>query len=325
VSILIPERDSPDELAACLAGVRVAIAAWREPVETIVVVNGGTPSAYRALQQLHPVVRWRFYPRALGFGGAIAAGLESVRHDWLYLLNSDAVLEAEALRAAVELRDAGTFSVASQILLRDRTRFREETNWTTLFLDRGLATIHDLIPRSEQPVEHLYSGGGASLFQTRLLRRFLDARVYHPFYWEDVEWGWRARKLGYRSFFCPASKVVHAQHATIARHYTAEEVGAVVARNRLLFQLRNLTKAGPLEAVYAAIASGPRALTDFFLAKKTLVQIAQGRLWNSVAPVADEEILAACEPPVTLGACTDRPLLPDSRGCAGGRTTGACD
>ncbi|PWT85977.1 MAG: hypothetical protein C5B56_13190 [Proteobacteria bacterium] len=325
VSILIPERDSPDELAACLTGVRAAIAEWQEPVEIIVVVNGAAPAKYRALQQLHPAVQWQFHPRALGFGGAIAMGLEWVRHDWVYLLNSDAAPEAEALHAAAELRDAGSFSVASQILLRDRTRFREETNWTTLFLDRGLATIHDLIPHSEQPVEHFYAGGGASLFQTRLLRRFLDARVYHPFYWEDVEWGWRARKLGYRSVFCAASKVVHAQHATIARHYDAEEIGAIVTRNRLLFQLRNLTAAGSPEAVYEAIASGPPALTHFFLARRTLSQIARGRIWNYAAPLADEQVLAACERPVTPAGSTDRPLLPDSRCHVGERTTGACD
>jgi GT2 family glycosyltransferase/MoaA/NifB/PqqE/SkfB family radical SAM enzyme len=320
VSVLIPERDTPDELASCLAGVRAAAVAWWEPVQIIVVVNGSPPSSYRALRSLHPEVRWQFHPAALGFAGAIAAGLPQVRNDWVYLLNSDAVPEPDALAAACGLRDAATFSIASQILLRDRTRFREETNWTTLFLENGLATIHDLIPRSSDPVEHFYAGGGASLFQTRLLRSLLDARVYHPFYWEDVEWGWRARKLGYRSIFCPASRVEHVQRATIARHYPPEQVEAIVERNRLLFHLRNLTASGSLDAVVDAIANGPRELTDFFLQWTVLAQIGCGRLWNHLAPVPDDAILD-----LSPAAGTDRPFPPGSLTSAAERTVGACD
>jgi radical SAM protein with 4Fe4S-binding SPASM domain len=324
-SILIPEWDSPERLAACLSGVRAAVHEWREPIEIIVVVNGSPPSEYRALQALHLAVRWQFHSRPLGFAGAIAAGLPHVRYDWVYLLNSDAVPEPDALAAAAGLREAGIFSTASQILLSDRTRFREETNWTTLFLENGLATIHDLIPRSEVPVEHFYAGGGASFFQTRLLRSLLDPRVYHPFYWEDVEWGWRARKLGYRSLFCPASKVEHVQRSTIARHYPPEEIEAVVARNRLLFQLRNLTASGSVDAVVEAIAGGPRRLTDFFLEWATVRQIARGRLWNHLAPVKDEEILAACETPVIRGAGTDRLFPQGIPAPAAAQTIDACD
>jgi radical SAM protein with 4Fe4S-binding SPASM domain len=317
-SILIPERDTPEELVSCLAGLRAAAAEWPHPIEIIVVVNGASPAAYRRLQALHPSVRWRFHPAPLGFGGAIAAGLPHVRHDWVYLLNSDAVPEPDALAAAGRLRDAETFSIASQILLRDRTRFREETNWTTVFLENGLATIHDLIPRSDHPVEHFYAGGGASFFQTRLLRSLLDARVYHPFYWEDVEWGWRARKLGYRSLFCPASKVEHVQRATIVRHYAPEQVQAIVERNRLLFQLRNLTGSGSLDAVLDAIANGTRELTDFFLRLPTLAQIARARLWNHLAPVADDAILSRA-------AGTGPPFPPGIPAPAAERTVGACD
>lgn len=85
------------------------------------------------------------------------------------------------------------FSIASQILPRDPTRSREETNLTTLLLEDGLITAHDLIPQSGVTAGHFYSGGGASMFQRRLLHSLLASAVYSPFYWEDVEWGWRAR------------------------------------------------------------------------------------------------------------------------------------
>jgi len=272
--------------------VREAACQWTEPLEVLVIVNGSPESGYGPLRKTHPGVRWRFYDRPLGFGGAVRAGLQSVRYDWVYLLNSDVVLEPSALRVLGPQRSGGTFSVASQIILKDTTRFRDETNWTTLLVESGLATIHDWIPRSDAPVPNFYGGGGASLFRTPLLRRLLDAHAYDPFYWEDVEWGWRARKLGYDSWYCPGSLAYHTRRSTIGRHYPAEAVERIIRRNGLLFQLRNFTTAGSLERVIEEIAQTPEPIGAHFLAPAASWKIARGRFWNHLAPLTDEEVFA---------------------------------
>jgi GT2 family glycosyltransferase len=258
-----------------------------------VVVNGAEPSLYQHLQDLHAGIEWQFHPEPLGFTTAVREGLRDARCDWVYLLNSDVAPGPDALVEVGQLRQPLTFSIASQIFLKDTTRFREETNLTRLFVEDGLATTHDLVPASGAPVEHFYAGGGASLFQGPLLRRMLRSRIYDPFYWEDVEWGWRARKLGYRSMFCAASMVWHRQRATISRCYPAAEIDAVLRRNRLLFQLRNFTTAGSLEAAVMAIASAPCEVSEFFVAPRTVAAVVRGRLWNYLAPLTDEEVLAA--------------------------------
>jgi GT2 family glycosyltransferase/MoaA/NifB/PqqE/SkfB family radical SAM enzyme len=292
LSILIPEWDNAEELTACLASVREAACQWSEPLEVVVVVNGSPESDYGALRKAYPAVRWLFYDRPLGFGGAVGAGLRLARYDWVYLLNSDVVLEPPALGTLAPLRSGGTFSVASQIALKDITRFRDETNWTTLLVEAGLATIHDWIPRSDAPVPTFYGGGGASLFRTRLLRKLLDASAYDPFYWEDVEWGWRARKLGYESWYCPGSKAYHTRRSTIGRHYPAEVVESIMRRNGLLFQLRNFGTADSLERAMEEIARAPEPIGAFFLAPATRWKIARGRFWNHLAPFTDEEVFA---------------------------------
>jgi GT2 family glycosyltransferase/MoaA/NifB/PqqE/SkfB family radical SAM enzyme len=292
LSILVPEWDNAKELAACLASVREAIRQWSEPVEVVVVVNGSPQSAYLDLGEMHPEVRWQFHGLALGFGGAVRAGLRSVRHDWVFLLNSDIVLEPSALGVLAPMRSGETFSVASQIVLKDTTRFRDETNWTTLIVESGLATIHDWIPRGHDNLPTFYAGGGASLFRTRLLSDLLAPSAYDPFYWEDVEWGWRARKLGYTSWFCPDSIAHHTRRSTIGRHYADDTVEQIVLRNRLLFQLRNFTTAGSLERVIEEIAGAPEPIRAHFQAPATHWKIAQGRMWNHLAPVSDEEVFA---------------------------------
>jgi len=303
LTVIVPERDSPAELVQCLDGLEAATRFCHETVEAIVVVNGADPSRYDHLRAAHRWMHWQFHPRPLGFCGAVAAGLRRAAYDWVYLLNSDAVIEPTALAEAGRWRAPLTFSVASQIYLKDQTRYREETNWTRILVEDGLATVHDLIPQSCAAVEHFYAGGGASLFQTRLLRRLLRPRLYHPFYWEDVEWGWRARKLGYRSIFCAASVAHHTQRATIARHYPEEQVEAVLQRNRLLFQLRNLTAAGSIEKAIGAIAGGPPEAAEYFVHPSTLAAVVRGRLWNHVAPVPDSEVLANG----AAGQCIEQP------------------
>ncbi|MBI3278500.1 MAG: glycosyltransferase [Acidobacteria bacterium] len=290
LSIVIPEWDNREELAGCLASVRKATDQWSEPLQVIVVVNGSPKSAYHDLRREHPQPDWRFYDRPLGFARAIRAGLQSVRYDWVYLLNSDVVLEPSALRVLARECSSGVFSVASQILLKDTTRFRDETNWTTLIVEFGLATIHDRIPETDVPIPTFYSGGGASLFRACLLRELLDASAYDPFYWEDVEWGWRARKSGYDSWFCPGSIAYHTRRSTIGRHYPPEMVESIVRRNGLLFQLRNFTTAGSLERVMEEIARAPEPVGAYFLKRATRWKIARGRLWNHLAPFTDEEV-----------------------------------
>lgn len=292
LSVLVPERDNVTELSDCLASVQEAAARWPEPIEVIAIVNGAPPSTYASLRLQYPAVRWQFSDRPLGFCGAVARGLRLVRFDWVYLLNSDVVLDPSALEEAGRCRDAGVFSVASQIVLKDQTRFRDETNWTTLFIDDGLVTIHDRIPRSDETVQGFYAGGGASLFQARLLRRFARVSAYHPFYWEDVEWGWRARKLGYRSLFCSRSLAHHTKRSTIDRHYLPAEVDRVSQRNRFLFQLRNLTTTVSLSQLFDEVACSHGDLAGYFRRPSTLWKMACGRLWNHLAPISDEEVLS---------------------------------
>jgi GT2 family glycosyltransferase/MoaA/NifB/PqqE/SkfB family radical SAM enzyme len=292
LSVIIPERENIPELLVCLAALRDASILWREPMEVIIVVNGCTAESYRDVKLRYSDARWLFFPAPLGFAEAVDAGLAQARYDWVYLLNSDVRVAPDALLAAGMHRGENVFSIGSQIMLKDTTRFREETNLTRLFLENGLATIHDLIPNSPNTIEHFYSGGGASMFQRRLLRQVLDVGAYNPFYWEDVEWGWRARKWGFKALFCPDSVVWHSQRATISRFYTPEEIDEIWRRNQLCFHLRNMTTIGPMEHVLAAIENAPPNVAAHLNRWSTMIKIMQGRQWNHRAPLTDEQLLS---------------------------------
>ena len=243
VSVIIPERANANLLENCLHSLFNAIRNCTEPVEAIVVVNGSPKSDYDGLRRQFPAVRWSFCHHPLGFSAAIRKGLRMAVHDWVYLLNNDMVLAPDALAEVLRWRGPRIFGVASQIFFTDPNRRREETGWTDMHVtgEDGV-DLFDVMPEAGTTVRgNLYAGGGASLFNRRILKRLISGRdPYQPFYWEDVEWGVRAWINGYEVLFCPTSVCWHHHRATVGKCYRSMAVERIFSRNRLQFELRNL-------------------------------------------------------------------------------------
>lgn len=240
ISVLIPESGTPELLDATLAHAEAALAQVQEPGEIIVLVNGAPTSLYQTLQARYPAVQWHFHADALGFNGAIEAGLACVQYPAVYLLNSDMRLAPDALRQLLGYRYPGAFALASQIFFPPGVR-REETGWSDYY-DKGGRTLTYEREPDGSPLARgtLYASGGSSLFKTALLRQYVrESRDYSPFYWEDADWGVRAWADGLECLFVPASTAVHEHRGTIKRRFSAEEIGRIVDRNGLLFELRN--------------------------------------------------------------------------------------
>jgi GT2 family glycosyltransferase len=241
LSVIIPERQNPELLSDCLSSLTEATKHVSEPVEVIVVVNGSDRRTYAGLMNRYPEVRWLFFAKALWFSGAIRQGLKVARYDWVYLLNDDMVLHPQALKEIAMWRAPHVFGIASQIFFKDTDRRREETGWTQFRWSSGRFDIFDAGVEDLRTVRGtLYAGGGSSLFQRRLLQRMMGRRdAYLPFYWEDVEWGIRAWRLGYEVLFCPDSRVWHSHRATYRKLFVEAEIDRIFVRNGFQFQLRN--------------------------------------------------------------------------------------
>lgn len=273
LSVVIPERDNPELLARCLSGLEAATRRVTEPVEVIAVVNGPPPEHYAKLCERFPHVRWLWFSAPLGFSRAVQEGLRRAAYDWVYLLNNDMTLHPDALAELLPLRASDVFAVASQILPLSSGGRREESNWTDWRFPDGVVEIFDAPPELDAGVgASLYAGGGSSLFRRFLLEElvFRAGDAYDPFYWEDVEWGVVARKLGYRVLFCPASKAFHAHRATIAKHYAPEEIERIFRRNGHLFQMRNVTDLGSLWKLARKVATADRRTVLELLRPRTV-------------------------------------------------------
>jgi GT2 family glycosyltransferase/glycosyltransferase involved in cell wall biosynthesis len=288
LSIVIPERDRPDLLAACLESVFAALDAVSEAAEVIVVVNGTGPDGYRALTARWPQVRWVHVEACIWYEGAVREGLARARHDWVYLLNSDMVVDGAALGELLAWRAPHVFAIASQVFFVDPARRREETGWTGFHFRDGVIDIFDALPEDEETVRGtLYAGGGASLFQKALLTQAMGPpSPYRPFYWEDVEWGVRAWRSGYETFFCPRSRVWHHHRATNRRFFAEDEIERIFDRNRCLFQLRNPLPGESLTGLALRLLTLPRRSLREICAPRTVLGALRARLQSHLAPRA---------------------------------------
>jgi GT2 family glycosyltransferase len=290
VSILVPARETPELLEPTLHHAEIARARTGEPSETIVVASGSDAAAFGRLTSQFPQVRWLFEKHPLDYNAAVEAGLKIAGRPWVYLLNSDMHLHFDAIERLLRFRRPGTFAIGSRIRMRDGSP--TETNWTDFrFAADGVV---DLVERDPQgvcePRGCLYVGGGSGLFRTSLLRRFARrTRAYAPFYWEDVEWGVLAWRRGYHSIFCPSSEAVHSHRQTISRYYDEAEVSRVFERNRLLFQLRNLSNILSLEK--RLIALDERSWREIS-SPSALLNLACARFRSLTAPWGEEALVS---------------------------------
>ena len=241
ISVVIPDRDAPELLAQALESLDTALGYIAEPHQVIVAANGAPKSRYDAILERWPTLEFVHDDAPCGFNAAIERGLARARHDWTLLLNNDMTLEAYALQELAAQRGADVFAVAAQILQQSADGRREETGFVDWYVDQaGVHVFHAPVVDDAKPRPHLCASGGAALFRTAPLRRYVrESRCYDPFYWEDVEWGVRARREGLRVLFCPAAKARHRHRATTARFYAPAEIDRIVERNRILFDLRN--------------------------------------------------------------------------------------
>lgn len=240
VSLLIPERGTPDLLAQTLEHAGAALARIDEPMQLVVIVNGASAADYTGLQRRHPRVEWLFEPEPLGFNGAVRRGLQAVRHGWTYLLNSDMLLEPDALLALLPHRAADVFSLTSQIFFSDRQRRREETGLSDFIDNPDIPEVYERQPVDAGIQPCLYPGGGSSLLRTDVLRRYVASTCdYRPFYWEDADWGIQAWRDGWKVLFCPDSHASHVHRGTVARFHDAQTVARIIHRNAVLFDLRH--------------------------------------------------------------------------------------
>lgn len=257
ITVVIPERDAKALLDEALASLHAALARLSEPSQLVVVANGAPRATYADLDRAIELVH---VPEPCAFVDAVARGVARARHDWTLLLNNDMRLDGEAIAVLAAARAEDVFAIGAQIAQRSASGRREETGFTDWCETADGTHLFHAPPPASALSPHLCASGGAALFRTALLRRYLpSSRAFDPFYWEDAEWSVRAWRDGWRVLFAKDALAYHRHRATTSRFYPSAELERIVERNRLLFDARHHASSVPAYVLMQRLCDLPAA------------------------------------------------------------------
>jgi GT2 family glycosyltransferase len=285
VSVVIPSRNGRELLRLCLPPLLRGLAVHDE---VIVVDDASDDGTADFLSQQFPTVALVRLPVSRGFGDVCNVGVERAKSPLVLLLNNDMVVEEGFLEPLTgHFSEADVFAVGAQYRMR-----RGLPRAYVCGICGGLHREAEQVPHTLTLALDAPAGGG--LFdRAKFLQLGGFDPLFRPFYWEDMDLGYRAWQRGWRILREPRSVMYHEEGATIRSLHSRQWAELIHERNRLLFVWKNVHDWDLL--VQHCCLLGLRAAQDLFVRTGMLslraLLAAVGRL-----PPTLRSRLRACHP-----------------------------
>jgi GT2 family glycosyltransferase len=245
IAVIVVNHRATALLERCLDHVAAALARVDGGGEVLVIDNAATGDVARAVAARHPGVRVLEEAANTGFASAVARGLRESSAPWVALVNNDADLEPDCLRAllAAGEADGRVGSVAAQVRFTERPGV---LNSAGLEVDRLGVAWERLAgapaAAGDAAARDVFGATGCvALFRRAMLDAIGGFDPAFFAYLEDVDVAWRARAAGWRCVYEPAALAHHLGSAT-SREGSAFKY-RLVGRNRMRLLAKNATRA----------------------------------------------------------------------------------
>lgn len=207
-----------------------------------VVDDASTDDSREYVEREWPQVTFIAHERNLGLTGNMNRGISSATTPYIALLNNDLELDRDWLRAMRRALEAQPQAAAADCKMLDYYH-RDRLDGTGDLLTRSMLPER----RGNLQVDHgqfddsleVFSAScGAALFRRSA---FDDVGLFDGdlfAYFEDVDWGFRARLRGYTAIYVPEAVAYHMGSATMNR--SPGRWSHLFPRNQIYIVLKNL-------------------------------------------------------------------------------------
>jgi len=173
----------------------------------------------------------------LGFGMSIDVGSNYACNDYLFLLNSDVVLNDNQYLFALDhfKKNPNLFAVS----FAQKEKNNQIMGKNIIYWKNGL--FHHQKATNLKFGRTAWAEGGSCLIDKKKFN-FLGGfdEIYSPFYWEDVDLSYRAWKSGFEIIFEPKILVEHHHQSTINKYFNKEIIKKIAFRNQVIFCWKNI-------------------------------------------------------------------------------------
>ncbi|MDD3935660.1 glycosyltransferase family 2 protein [Rhodoferax sp.] len=183
----------------------------------IVVDNGSTDGSQDQIEARFPAIKVLQTGANLGFGGGCNAGIRRALEqgaDYVWLINSDTTVDADALTELVHVADeqAQAGAVGSVLYELDRPEHVQLWGGGKVQLWSGLSR-HQLMPASLD-----FISGASMLLRREAIEQvgLFDDQTFFM-YWEDSDLGFRLRQAGWLLAVAERSHVWHKLSASLGK------------------------------------------------------------------------------------------------------------
>ncbi|PJE62804.1 hypothetical protein COU88_02965, partial [Candidatus Roizmanbacteria bacterium CG10_big_fil_rev_8_21_14_0_10_39_6] len=190
-----------------------------------------------AVKSICPTCLYIQNDRNMGFGLSVNRAITLAKNSYIMLLNSDVILfDASYIQAQKRLeKSKRLFAVGFAQIEKGGSIVGANTGKFTegLFVHSGKICAKQCAT--------LWPEGGSCLLNKDIFTKLggYDG-MYSPFYWEDVDLGYRAWKNNYTVIFMPSILVKHHHETTIRRYFPDWRIRFIAQRNQLLFVWKNM-------------------------------------------------------------------------------------
>lgn len=211
-SVIIVNFNTKELLKNCLSSVFSQVGL---KFEVWVVDNGSEDGSVQMVEAEFPKVRLIRNKENLGFAKANNLALRKAEGNFLFLLNSDTILEDFALAKNLDFlkRNSQVGALGIKILNSDGSpqpsvgKFYSLINVFLMLFGGGKLGLGRSSPSKISEVD--WVSGAAIILRKEVLEKvgFLDENFF--MYMEEVEWCYRIKKAGFKIVFYPEVKIVH--------------------------------------------------------------------------------------------------------------------
>ncbi|MFO0875802.1 MAG: glycosyltransferase family 2 protein [Gemmataceae bacterium] len=205
ISIVIVSYNTRELLRQCLRSIEQHC----PQAEVFVVDNASRDGSPAMVRADFPQVRLIETGRNAGFAAANNAGLKEARGEYLVLLNSDTVLEDDALQRCVDWMQAHPEVGACSPSLMGADGHPQQCVYAFASLRAALRECARLAPR-QQPEEQGWLAGTCLVLRAQALAAIGGTLDDHYWmYWEDADLSARLLQEGWKVEHYPGAQIIH--------------------------------------------------------------------------------------------------------------------
>lgn len=215
LSVIIVSFNTKVLLDNCLKSLLSSLKQAALESEVIVVDNNSTDGSRELLRDKYPTVRTVLNRKNVGFGRANNQGIRAADGEYILLLNSDTLVEAQAIARLYEFISAHPRVFVGPKLLNpdgsDQTSCGPFLSlpvvFAALFLKGDKLGLTRWSPNRVCKVDWVSGAALAASKKLFLAGLLFDEGIF--MYMEEIDLLYRARQKGYETYFFPGARITH--------------------------------------------------------------------------------------------------------------------